>query len=352
MNPDTHIHRVAIAVELCDEAQGLMFFSRPQDFRVKASHWQYAEVPATYQSGDGHLTHYIVYAYARRWKGPGSQIEELNHDEHPTKDEIRQLVLNFANSSGLPVGSPDHQREPMAWTDPLKEDDFLDDSDNPADFKWWNEDDAEDDDPFPLSDEAQMYVMPGQVVDVGYEIRPTEAISRFSEITPAMEQQMSEVTGRVLSDQLTNDVSISIMQAWPLINAMRLAAEAPGIGPHTSETLNVIGDQLRDAIVERYPDSGPLFARPQLMGEQEFSQQALPILSDKTPINVQLTVALQWMLVSGIQTAVRHPEMDAYTLQALRSTARQFQGNIVQRHPDAGAILEMGWNPNYDYTGN
>lgn len=84
----------------------------------------------------------VVIAYARRWKGDGSDFAQLAHDDHPNEAEITRLVAETAlGMGGLPVGI---HWEPMAWNDPLDQDDFLDKSDNPADFKYW-EPDVEDD---------------------------------------------------------------------------------------------------------------------------------------------------------------------------------------------------------------
>lgn len=138
-------YRVALSFELCDESEGMMMFGRPQDFRVKQAHWQYAALDLYHPTSSGKTVLYHTFVYARRWKGPGKDFVELKHDEHPTPDDMLMLAKNMLNHmGGFPV-SPGHS-EPMAWNDPLQEDDFLDPSDNPDEFDFVDpdEDDFED----------------------------------------------------------------------------------------------------------------------------------------------------------------------------------------------------------------
>lgn len=143
-------YRVALAFEICTEADGMALLGRPQDFRVKASHWQYREM-----TFDRKGARYQVYAYARRWKGPGKDLKELEHNEHPSEEEIGDLVAQYYEAlGGFPI-RPDGHSEPMAWGDPLKEDDMLDESDDPKDFDWVaEEDDFDDFDEFEETDLA------------------------------------------------------------------------------------------------------------------------------------------------------------------------------------------------------
>jgi hypothetical protein len=139
----TKEYRVALAFDLCDYAPGLLSFGCPQDFRVKAAHWQYAEFDMYHTAKSGERVLYHAFVYARRWKGQGKRSAELAHDEHPSQDDMLQLTRQaLDNMGGLPV-DPWHS-EPMAWNDPLGEDDFLDPSDNPDDFDWIDQDDEEE----------------------------------------------------------------------------------------------------------------------------------------------------------------------------------------------------------------
>jgi hypothetical protein len=72
------------------------------------------------------------------------------------------------------------------------------------------------------------------------------------------------------------------------------------------------------------------------------------VMMDEDLIQVNISVRQAWLLVNAIQLAVRHPELHEPTVKALTETARQFQAAVVAVHPDAGELLEKGWNPIYD----
>ena len=136
------IKRVALTFEISPKGTEVLL-GRPQDFRVKLSHWQYSSSILFSTATDGTLIAYNVYAYARRWRGLGFELSELDHNGHPTDWEIDYLVRESAKSmSGLPVRVG---WEPMSWNDPLNADDFLDESDDQKDFTWWSGDGEDQD---------------------------------------------------------------------------------------------------------------------------------------------------------------------------------------------------------------
>ncbi len=131
-------YRVAVTFELYTEdgeEKAMTGFVRPQDFRVKEAHWQYYQ---TFISAPNAA--YEVHAYARRWQGPGKDHAELEHDQHPTTEQIADLVLEVANGmGGFPIGL-DQNEQPVGPNDPLDEDDMLDPSDDPDDFAYLDDD--------------------------------------------------------------------------------------------------------------------------------------------------------------------------------------------------------------------
>lgn len=136
-------HRIALAFELCTESEGMVSFSRPQDFRVKIARWQYWQGKVEVLAPNGQPVAYEVHAYARKWIGKGDKFEQLEHNEHPTAAEIERLVMDAAASMrGFPIRADDRS-EPVAWIDPLDEDDFLDESDDPKDFDFVADDSDE-----------------------------------------------------------------------------------------------------------------------------------------------------------------------------------------------------------------
>lgn len=84
------------------------------------------------------------------------------------------------------------------------------------------------------------------------------------------------------------------------------------------------------------------------MNEETFYDVARRVLSDRRPLDCQIDVADAWTLVSALQLATRHPGISGEMRDAIEYVARQFQNAIVDEHPDAGPVLEMGWNPALD----
>jgi len=137
--PARQEYKTVLAFELCDEGTGLLSFSRPQDYRVKAMRWQYLAHDVDHVARDGTPYLYHVYAYARRWLGEGKDPDELDHNEHPTAEDIQRLIAEtLQHMGGLPIGD---QAIPMAWDDPIMEDDFLDETDDPDALSYWDDDD-------------------------------------------------------------------------------------------------------------------------------------------------------------------------------------------------------------------
>lgn len=84
------------------------------------------------------------------------------------------------------------------------------------------------------------------------------------------------------------------------------------------------------------------------MNEQQFLQTTAKVMTDKTPLSLTIRIQDAWLLVSGLQLATRHPGVTDQMKELLEAIARQFQGAIVQAHPEAHPLLEMGWDSTYD----
>jgi hypothetical protein len=159
MNQQQQVHRVAVTFELCAENKSMILFSRPQDFRVKKSRWQYWTGTIQVLVRTGQQAEYEVHAYARRWKGEGREFSELAHDDHPSAAEMEALAIHVASTmGGFPIRVDGE--DPVAWIDPLQEDDFLDEADNPDDFDFVADDDDDlddfEDEPIGESDEEHV----------------------------------------------------------------------------------------------------------------------------------------------------------------------------------------------------
>lgn len=72
------------------------------------------------------------------------------------------------------------------------------------------------------------------------------------------------------------------------------------------------------------------------------------VMSDETPLLVEIRITDAWMLVSALQLCTRHPGLSKPMRKHITHVAMQFRDAIVERHPDAEIVLEMGWDSDYD----
>lgn len=71
-------------------------------------------------------------------------------------------------------------------------------------------------------------------------------------------------------------------------------------------------------------------------------------LSDETPLLLSIRIRDAWMILSCLQLTDRHPGISAATRRFVHQVGRQLQAAIVRVHPEADAIIEMGWDPEMD----
>lgn len=79
------------------------------------------------------------------------------------------------------------------------------------------------------------------------------------------------------------------------------------------------------------------------MNESQFIAQTARVMQDRTPLNVHIEIRQAWLIVSVLQLAWRHPNLSEPMRASLVEIADQFQIPIVERHPDAEELLQMGW---------
>lgn len=146
-----------------------------------------------------------------------------------------------------------------------------------------------------------------------------------------------EITGRVMSDKTLLPVTITIMYALMIVTALELAATHPGLGK-SKLIIDQIRRKFRQAVTARYPDA-----------QRGASTKVLAkAMSDERPLSFSMTIGQAWMLVSAVQLTLRHPGISADMAQPLEDLARQFQGSVIEIHPEAAGIIERGWNPEFD----
>ena len=74
------------------------------------------------------------------------------------------------------------------------------------------------------------------------------------------EAQFIEATRRVMSDQQTLEIHISIMQLWILVSAIQLTTRHPGLHKPLKEALIKVAHQFEDAITLIHPEATELLA--------------------------------------------------------------------------------------------
>lgn len=84
------------------------------------------------------------------------------------------------------------------------------------------------------------------------------------------------------------------------------------------------------------------------MDQTKFIKIAKKVMSDETPLVIEMDIRDAWMLLSGLQLLVRHPAVSQHTKDIWAHTARQIQEAIVTLHPEAQPLIEMGWNSDFD----
>ena len=84
------------------------------------------------------------------------------------------------------------------------------------------------------------------------------------------------------------------------------------------------------------------------LSEQRFVELTAKVMSDETPLPVTIQIKEAWMLISGMQLCSRHPGLSRIMRDSLEHIGRQFQQSIVELHPEANPLINMGWDERFD----
>lgn len=84
------------------------------------------------------------------------------------------------------------------------------------------------------------------------------------------------------------------------------------------------------------------------MNKEKYVEITQKVMSDKTPLQVDIDIMSAWLLVSGLQLTVKHPAVSDIVKSELTEIAHQFQARIVEAHPEAEELLDMGWDEQFD----
>lgn len=151
------------------------------------------------------------------------------------------------------------------------------------------------------------------------------------------DEQMRRVTGQVMSDKTVHPLHIAPQMAWPLAVIIRLAARHPARNKWGKKEHISIAKKLEKPVKARHP-------LPDFYGVNDL----MPIMEDAQEMQIALTMRDLWMIVGAVQLVTRHPEANGEALRLATETARLMQARIIEHHPDAWLLLQMGWDERYD----
>lgn len=151
------------------------------------------------------------------------------------------------------------------------------------------------------------------------------------------DDQMKSITHEVMSDKTIVPMLIAPQMAWPLAVMIRLAARHPNRNEWGKKEHIAIAKTIEAVVKARHP-------LPMLYG----AAQLEPIMRDEEPQTIPLTMRDLWMIVGAVQLVIRHPEVSGDVVKICAQAAQQIQERIIEHHPDAWLLLQMGWDERYD----
>lgn len=83
------------------------------------------------------------------------------------------------------------------------------------------------------------------------------------------------------------------------------------------------------------------------MSEEHDLKLTEAVMRDPTKLDVSITIAEAWLILSAIQFATRAP-LAPNLIEAMTKVGRRWQRRIGKLHPEAEQILEAGWYPSRD----
>jgi hypothetical protein len=84
------------------------------------------------------------------------------------------------------------------------------------------------------------------------------------------------------------------------------------------------------------------------INEDDFKEITGRVMRDESPLSVTLSIMEAWILVSNLQLANRHPGISDAMKGYVKKIAKRLEAAIVEKHPEAEPLIEMGWNSQFD----
>lgn len=164
------------------------------------------------------------------------------------------------------------------------------------------------------------------------------------------EKEMLYLIRPMLTDRTPAPLSMQVFHAWTLHAALQVAIKHPAVSQSQKTIWRDTMWLLKKAIVARYPETRAAFKSG--VRAEAFEILTANAMADKTPLQIELTVAKVWFLVAALQLVDRHSRVVPDTKRRLRSLGGEFQQYLEDLYPDATVILNMGWDSAYDKEGS
>jgi hypothetical protein len=84
------------------------------------------------------------------------------------------------------------------------------------------------------------------------------------------------------------------------------------------------------------------------MSQDEMLEVVKKLAEDKEPVTVKFSMFDLFMLIAQLQLITRHPELSEHQLKFAKHMGKQFQKAITGLHPEAEAVINTGWDSQFD----
>ena len=85
-----------------------------------------------------------------------------------------------------------------------------------------------------------------------------------------------------------------------------------------------------------------------MLSDKEQMEIIKKVMSDKTVVPIQIDISDAWLLLSALQLVYRHPELSQFMKDAIFAYGDKFAERIIENHPAAAPLIQMGWDVSYD----
>ena len=145
------------------------------------------------------------------------------------------------------------------------------------------------------------------------------------------------IVHQVMSDKTAFPLLIAPRVAWPMAGMMRLSAKHPLRNEWGKKSHIALAKRFEKAVKARHP-------MPDIYGPTHLE----PIMGDYEPLELSITIRDAFEIVGGIQLCSRHPDVPQDLMAMCIQAALQIQERVIEHHPDAWAVMQMGWDPASD----